>query len=479
MLQKEKIKNKVKASFVKTSILLMMGGLLFLTAGEGAPLVKINVKVEEVNKLNIAKIKDFFRYEPCELVFSPKDEIVVAGKPLLGENELAPLLIIGKGRIKVFWIYIKPFLFFLACSPDGRFIAYHTRYPSPGIWILDTITKETKLVAKEVIKGKIINGIAFGFLDPEHLIIEREDLKLIEEFAIAKAKFEMYISEKDRERLHKLIERFLRGEWRKDDQKELSKILEETLPRIKKEEIEAGSEAARWTRSLYESVETRLVDVVKAEEKELLLKGEEILSISQDRKWFYIGSRVLNKVFKINIDDPSKREEVLSWYTPGLRILGEQPLRICIFQLGLPPSYICKCYVKRDGKLVLEKTIFYGDKKFPKSSFVILSPNIRYSSAYGKDGLFLKQLKTGKIKKVDTRKIVKAIWHESSTKIAYIAKGKETYEVWIYEVDSGKKQKLFPVGDGSSFTKRKKTYKPEISNYTLNKLQFSALARRR
>jgi len=208
-------------------------------------------------------------------------------------------------------------------------------------------------------------------------------------------------------------------------------------------DIEAKVSRARSLRFSHPDVEERIVDMETGEEKLLLPKCEELLSVSKDRRWLYVLNKRKKRVLKVNANDLTQRKEILGWYSPGLRISKDEPLEIGVMETR--SRYRCRCY-KVVNKPILAKTVFYGDEKFPKSSEVIVSPDGKYSLAYGKEGLFLKKLETGEVVRIDERDVRKAVWNEKSDKIAYIASGQIVYEIWSYDISTGRKHQHFPLG---------------------------------
>jgi len=55
-------------------------------------------------------------------------------------------------------------------------------------------------------------------------------------------------------------------------------------------------------------------------------------------------------------------------------------------------------------------------------------------------------LETGEVVRIDERDVRKAVWNEKSDKIAYIASGQIVYEIWSYDISTGRKHQHFPLG---------------------------------
>jgi hypothetical protein len=389
-----------EANFKLTAIFVILLNVpyLFLIARQEHSFA-MKIKEEVFTSVPTVKIEKYFRSKPIGFLFSPQDDIILVGKPSFEESQPVPLVIVKSNKeVHIFWIYVTPFTFYIAFSPNHRFIAYSAGFPQKGIWVLDTFTKETKLVAPEFRDGKMIFTDFPYFLDGKHLIIKRVDTKQVEVSSVKN-----------------------NGNHQKSTQ-----VL----------------------RRLLSSIEEGIVDIETGEEKSLLPPGEELISVSPDKKWFYVVDRVRNKVLKVKADNPSVREEILNWYVPGLRLSWTTPLYIGMPYppptFDRPPSNKCRCYKLENGTLIFQKTVFYGDKKFPKTSIVYIAPNKKYSVGFGKSGLYLKQIDTKKVMRIEKKEIIDARWNPSSTKVAYIVKGKEVYEVWVYNIIRGSKQKVFP-----------------------------------
>lgn len=415
------------------------GGFLFLIARGMSPPTYMFVREYPLNSSTIKVLTPFFQEAPY-ISFLANGNILIVGKSI--EGGFQPLLLLEKrGKGRVLWVNSKPYGEWFVPSPDSRFIAYPGPEEVPGVWVLDLEKRRARLVAPKTRDGKVLFSLSPWFLDAKHLVIQRVKKELLE-MPPPHSHMEKYLTAKEKERMRELLDRFLKGQFRQRDEAELLQLMRKAFALMKKEEIEEEIKQAQSLQLLSSGIEERIVDLDTGVEETLIEQGNRILSLSPDREWFYVLDITKHKVYKVKVGDRSQKQELLSWHYPGLRIAKEEPLEVGIAYP--PPQYKCYCYKKRDDKLVLSKTISYGDNRFPRDSIVRLAPNIKYSIAYGKEGLFIKDLGSKEVAKMDGAAIGNAQWNKSGTVVAYARKDGKFYEVWLLDVITRQKRRVFP-----------------------------------
>ena len=423
-------------------MLILTSGILFLIKRGMPPPTELSDRARGLNPETIEKIIGSFKEEPSHIFFSSQDEIIVLSNSSL-YNQPTHLLTFKDEKGIVYRIYTKSYAPWISCSPNGRFIIYPGPDFNPGIWTFDRVEKRARLIVPETRDGKSLLPLKPLFLDDRHFVIERVDKELME-VSFSFRNPEKYLTEEEKRRLEELEKPIMEGRWfTRREEEEWWKLYNKFLESMTRTDVEAKVGKARSLRFSHPDVEERIVDMETGEEKLLLPKGEELLSVSMDRRWLYVLNKRKKRVFKVNANDLTQRKEILGWYSPGLRISKDEPLEIGVMETR--SRYRCRCY-KVVNKPILSKTVFYGDGKFPKSSEVIASPDGKYSLAYGKEGLFLKKLETGEVVRIDERDVRKAVWNEKSDKIAYIASGQIVFEIWSYDISTGRKHQHFPLG---------------------------------
>lgn len=428
-------------------------GLLVLSSWlQGKSTPSLRIEEEDLTPNAMGKLIPLFKERnPLLLLFSSPNQLFVLG-PGDYDRETSPLLIFDlKGRSKVVWLN-NPSIFWLDVSPDGRLVAYEGPRGAPGIWVLDMNSKEAKLEVPYVRNGKILSLFGTGFfIDSRYLVVERVDEKLWRQATqgpYAMPSWEKYLNEKEKKRVNELFDLFLQGKLREKEAKELTQLMEKGQKLMSEEEKREEENKGKTEKLAFASLESFLVDVETGEER-LIASSGQVIGVSQDNRWLYVLDKPSNKVFKVKIDEPSQKEELLPYYYQGLRIGSEEPLRFGYqypaSALGLfsPPSALkCYCYEKKNDKFALVKTIDIGDKRFPRNCHISVSPNADYSLAYG-EKMFIKDLKSGKIWAIEDKGAYSFAWAEDN-KLAYVVKGKDCFEVWLYDVPKRKKQRIFP-----------------------------------
>lgn len=412
----------------------------------------LTVKGEDLTTTVIQKlIPHFAKQNPVLLLFRSGGELFVVG-PGDYEKEITPLLILRTTRKgKVLWLN-NPSLYWLDVSPDKRFIAYEGPRLNPGIWVFDAEGKKAKLTVPYVLNGKLLFLPGAGFIESKQLVIERMDERLwkeVTEGPFTPLLWSKYLNKQEKKRLDELLGLYFQCKLKEDEAKELSQLLEKAEKKFTEAEKEASKKESEAEKRAFASRESFIVNLETGEEK-LIMESGEVVGLSQDKQWFYVWHRPSNKVFKVKVDDPSQNEEFLPFYLQGLKIRSEEPLRFgyrypgFVFGLFIPSStQKCYCYGKKDDEFVLLKTLDIGDKKFPQASHISVSPKANYSLAYG-EGMFLKDLKSGKIRKIEDRTPYSFTWDEEGDKLAYVVKGKKCFEIWLYDIAQGNKQRVFP-----------------------------------
>jgi hypothetical protein len=262
------------------------------------------------------------------------------------------------------------------------------------------------------------------------------------------------LSQREVERYFELLSLYFAGKLKPEEGQELQQLESKALKQMSKEDLEKLKENAKYLEQSSASIEIRSVDIRTGEEK-LLAKGGTVIGITEDKKGVYVLDNIDRKVFRVDIDNPSQKEELFYKGSFDLRIRKEKPLRygfvypplsfVGVFYPKYPPStYKCYCYEKKNDEIALLKTINCGDARFPSDSRLSLSPNGRFSLAYGVRGLFLKDLSNGKVVKISDKPISTVKWSEADEMLAYVSKGKRCYEVWLLETLTKKNQRLFP-----------------------------------
>jgi len=448
---------KIRAKFKRTiavwaGILIMIAGITLLPSAtkERSQLL---VKEEEISDLLLNKIIKALKWQqPSFISFLRDKEILVDGGYKWG-NLRALLILSPQKRGRILWLNSE--MDWIACSPEGRYIAYHGAEDRGGVWLLDLETHIAKQVAPEVLEGKVLSVFAPRFLDERHLIIEREDKELLEKGRKLDWSIPLkHLSQREVERYFELLSLYFAGKLKPEEWQELQQLENKILKQMSKEDLEKLKENAKYLDQSSASIEIRSVDIQTGEEK-LLAKGGTVIGITEDKKGVYVLDNIDRKVFKVDIDNPSQKEELFYKGTFDLRIRKEKPLRYGfvypplsfagIFYPQYPPStYKCYCYEKKNDEIALLKTINCGDGRFPSDSRLSLSPNGRFSLAYGGRGLLLKDLSDGKIAKISDKPISTVEWSEDDEMLAYVSKGKRCYEVWLWETLTKRNQRLFP-----------------------------------
>ena len=434
-------------------ILITSAGIFLISSAKTKYDSELPIKEEKVTNLILNKIIQALKWQPpSSLSFLRDKEIAVDGGCKQG-NLHALLILSPQKQGRILWLNSE--MDWIACSPEGRYIAYHGPEDMGGVWLLDLETHIAKQVAPEVLEGKVLSAFVPRFSDERHIIIEREDKELLEKGRKLDMSIPLkHLSQREVERYFELLSLYFAGKLKPEEGQELQQLESKALKQMSKEDLEKLKENAKYLGQSSASIEIRSVDIQTGEEK-LLAKGGMVIGITEDKKGVYVLDNIDRKVFKVDIDNPSQKEELFYKGSFDLRIRKEKPLRygfvypplsfVGIFYPQYPPStYKCYCYEKKNEEIVLLKTINCGDARFPSNSRLSLSPNGRFSLAYGGRGLFLKDLSNGKVVKILDKPIFAVEWSGDDRMLLYILKGKKCYEIWLFETSIWKNQKMFP-----------------------------------
>ncbi|MBC7329729.1 hypothetical protein H5T88_05140 [bacterium] len=414
---------------------------------------KLPIKEEIVSNFLLNKIIKAIKWQPpSSISFLQDKEIVVDGR--YKQGDLRALLILSprkQGRI----LWLNSNIDWVACSPHGKYIAYPGPEDIGGVWLLDLKTHTAKLLAPEVLRGKVLSGFVHRFLDERHFVIERVDEELLKKGEKLDVSIDLRcLSQREVERYFELLSLFFAGKLKPEEEQELHRLETKVLKQISKEDLQKLKDYVKYLDQIAASKEIRLVDIQTGKEK-LLAKGGTVIGIKEDKKGVYVLDNMDHKVFKVDIDNPPQKEELFYKGSFDLRIRKERPLRYgfvypplsfagLYYPLYPPSTYKCYCYEKKNSEIRLLKTINCGDGRFPNDSRLSLSPQGHFSIAYGPKGLFLKDLSNGKIKKITDKSISIVEWSEDDKMLLYISKGKKCYEIWLFETSSLMNLKMFP-----------------------------------
>lgn len=452
----------LRVLFIASGIFIIVGLTLAIRGKEETSIERM-VKEDSLTPLMKKQLLPAFKEQPPLLRFLSKELLLAVKAYSYTPEGYTPLLILSpKGASKVLWLNSE-YIFWLSCSPDGRYIAYPgSAKDAKGIWVLDLTTKRAKLVAPQSRQGKTLSFSGAWFIDTQHLIVERIDEKIWKAAtrvtspnnSLKSALPEYYLSPVEGKRLGELFVLYFQNKLNVKEAEEFSRLfnkaIENMTKQMSKEEVEKAERQSQALQSVFTNPDIYILDIEKGVE-ELFLKGKRFIDWSRDKEWFYVRDKN-NKVLKVSKENPSEEQEILPRYYQGIRIKSEEPLRFGfpyppLISLGIlhsPSSYKCYCYEKRKSEFVLLKVKECGDKIFPPDSHLSLSPLRSYSLAYSSKGLFIKDLRNGKVKKIEDKETLFREWSEDDNKLAYTIRGKGCYEVWLYDITSGKKHKLFP-----------------------------------
>ena len=289
---------EIRAKFKQTialwaGILIIIAGITLLpsaTKDESQTLVK----EEKISDLLLNKIIKALKWQqPSFISFLRDKEIAVDGKYKRG-NLHALLILSPQKQGRILWLNSE--MDWIACSPEGRYIAYHGPEDRGGIWLLDLETHIAKQVAPEVLEGKVLSVFMPEFLDERHLIIEREDKELLEkgrklDWSIP---FE-HLGQKEVERYFELFSLYFAGKLKPEEGQELQQLENKILKQMSKEDLEKLKENAKYLDQSSASIEIRSVDIQTGEEK-LLVKGGTVFGITEDKKGIYVLDNIDRKV---------------------------------------------------------------------------------------------------------------------------------------------------------------------------------------
>ncbi|MBC7329738.1 hypothetical protein H5T88_05185 [bacterium] len=448
---KKTIWNKLTYSLLLV-VALILTSKLFWAQLEGHHVLK--VKEEPLKSSD--SILNFFREQaPSWIDFLNPNVVLVSS--MRGSNNLTPLLILsGHSSGKVLWLNGEAINWF-SSSPNGRYIAY---YPGSihqkGIWVVDLKEKRSKLVVPELLKGKQLSVTPGMFLDDEHIIIERIDAKLYQQgtetdFLSSYYKGLLALSEEERKRFEKLDTLFWQSKLKQEEFEEYMRLLSKVISMMSPEDRKAMEQADEALSAAFSGQEVYIVDIINGEEK-LLFKGGEVIGLSQDARWVYVRDVRSNKVYKVSPVNPNIKEELLNLYYPFLRIKSDAPLQYgfpypSLIRLGVatkPSAYRCYCYEKKDGTIALRKIIKIGDERFPPDARLSVPKNGMYVLAISDSGFYLKEIEKGTIRKIENADVSSYNWNSDHTKLVYAKRSKMGYEIWLYDLLSHKKTRLFP-----------------------------------
>lgn len=429
--------------------------ILLGTAEKNKDIEEIIIRQEKLTPLLLQKLISALKGQYPLFSFLKNNAVIADGR--YKQGNLRSLLILSPQETgKVLWLNSD--ISWLACSPGGRYIAYPEASDKERVWVLDLETNRAKPLASAILEGKILSYPRPWFVDDSHLIIERGDKKTWEEYW-RKADLTplenlppKYLSKKELEQYYKLSDLFLKGGLTPQQAQELDRLVREMAKRMSEGERQKLTEQYEFLKKVWSSYDIVVVNI-HTNKEQLLIKGEEqIIGISQDRKGLYVEDKLSKKIFKIEIDKPTEKKELLHQGYPGLRIRSEEPLRfgfiyppLQYFWITYPLAvYKCYCYEMRDKDPVLLRTINCGDSKFPPDSHISVSPQGNFSISYGKKGLFLKDLNNGKVKKITNEPVYGFKWSEDDSRLAYVVRGRKCYEIWLFDTSTSLNQRIFP-----------------------------------
>jgi len=413
----------------------LVGALVLVIGKQGKEEIYKKSSIEE--RIPTAfQLKEILSVEkgPFDIRFSPKDEVWVAVTVSDGYPDFYTAFLVSdlQRKWKLVKLNQKLYVLALSFSPDGRYLSFN----KDGIWVVDMVEKQERLITPKVLAGKLLSlcGSVLWSPDSKKYLITRVDEQINEELlnAMGLRQPMRQLNPEEEKRYEELLELQVSRPWamKEKEWEEYYRLLAKKLPKRE------ATRSSLLYHKLFLSEDVRVVNVESGKE-EVLFKPGDMVGWSSDGQWVYVIEYPTFMLYKVRIDNPTERKALLK--VEGFMNVGISPLGFIV--KGVRKGEIA-IY---DEDMRLLKLLSYTDARFPEGPKPIPSPSFKYSFAYGKGGLFLKNLKTGQVKRIESRWVPPSpVWNYKGDKIAYLTKGEEVYEVWVYEIEKDRKTRLFP-----------------------------------